>query len=180
MNKIKRQISYILFKHLIQPLKHEKLRAIKIPSNDKDEALLSAICEIRRYLYGNLNEEMIANYLSGRSNRIFFKGVMSFYPLINDVKQMKQLDGWLTETIYKSVHKQSKLLLSHSFNVENRLPFSLGKDALVEYCRNTVIHKKKLLKIPSFTRIYKAMAKGLIDNGVVGIIDSQRNSYNYE
>lgn len=44
--KIKKQISYILYKHLIQPLNNKPLKAIKIPVNDKDEALLSAICEI--------------------------------------------------------------------------------------------------------------------------------------
>ncbi|MCV5707074.1 hypothetical protein OFN27_28300, partial [Escherichia coli] len=90
--KIKREISYILYKHLIQPLKSSPLKALKIPANNKDEALLSAICEIRRYMYGNLSEDMLSAYINGRSNRIFFKGIMSFYPLINDEEQMRSLD----------------------------------------------------------------------------------------
>ena len=51
VNKIKRQISYILYKHLLQPLMGPKLIALTIPSGGKDPELVSAILEIRRYLY---------------------------------------------------------------------------------------------------------------------------------
>ena len=37
--------------------------------------------QIRRYLYVNLNEKMLHNYISGPYKRLNFKGIMSFYPL---------------------------------------------------------------------------------------------------
>ncbi|MCV5831433.1 hypothetical protein OFN28_32745, partial [Escherichia coli] len=73
----------------------------------------SAICEIRRYMYGNLSEDMLSAYINGRSNRIFFKGIMSFYPLINDEEQMRSLDGWLVNAIFKAVRHRATLLIFH-------------------------------------------------------------------
>lgn len=54
--KIKKQISYLLFQNLIQPLKGAKLKGLIIPSNNRDKALLTAIMQIRRYMYGGLSE----------------------------------------------------------------------------------------------------------------------------
>lgn len=179
VNKIKRQISYILYKHLIQPLNSRPLKAIKIPGGDKDEALLSAICEIRRYLYGNLNEEMISAYLSGRSNRIFFKGIMSFYPIINDIDQLKSLDGWLVNAIFKAVQKRSKMLKSHKMPRGHSLPFKASRKEFLQYCNVTKVGGKKLLVIPSFMTIYHAMKKGLVELGVAGITDPMADTYDY-
>lgn len=179
VEKIKREISYILYKHLIQPLKPSPLKALKIPANDKDEALLSAICEIRRYMYGNLSEDMLSAYLNGRINRIFFKGIMSFYPLINDEKQMKSLDGWLVNAIFKSVRYRSTLLISHHQPRQHIFPFNVSRQELLKGCNRARINKMKLLKFPSFLTIYKAMQKGLIEVGIAGITHSKTNAYNY-
>lgn len=177
--KIKRQISFILYKHLIQPLNSIPLRAVKIPANDEDEALLSAICEIRRYLYGDLNEEMIRSYLSGRSSRIYFKGIMSFYPIINNVEQMKSMDGWLVNEIYKAVQKRSRQLTNHSMPRSHSLPFSASRKELVGYCDSQLIHGKKLMKIPSFMTIYNAMKKGITESGILSVTDPQSDNYDY-
>ncbi|EPB9508841.1 reverse transcriptase domain-containing protein [Yersinia enterocolitica] len=176
---IKREISYILYKHLIQPLMSTPLRALKIPANDQDGALLSAMCEIRRYLYGNLSEDMISAYVNGRSNRIFFKGIMSFYPLINDIEQLKSLDGWLVNAVFKAVQKRSKLLINHNQPRNYMFPFNVTSKGLLIGCKNTRINRMRLLKIPSFLTIYHAMKRGLDEYGVVGITNSNANSYNY-
>lgn len=177
--KIKRQITYILYKHLVKPLMKRPLVAVQIPANDRDKALLSAICEIRRYLYGNLSEDMIAAYLSGRSGRIFFKGVMSFYPIIDDVEQMRRLDGWLVNAIYKSVKKRGRLLASHRLDRSHSLPFRADQNELKVYCSKQIINGKRLMKIPSFMTIFNAMQKGLKEMGVAGIVDPISDSYNY-
>ncbi|TKF29250.1 reverse transcriptase domain-containing protein [Enterovibrio norvegicus] len=179
VEKIKREISYILYKHLIQPLKSTPLKALKIPANNQDEALLSALCEIRRYMYGNLSEDMLSAYLSGRSNRIFFKGIMSFYPLINDEVQMKSLDGWLVNAIFKAVQHRAILLVSHRQPRNHIFPFNVSRSELLKGCNRTRIKRMKLLKYPSFLTIYKAMQKGLVEVGIAGVTDSKANSYNY-
>ncbi|WP_081941948.1 reverse transcriptase domain-containing protein [Spirochaeta lutea] len=179
VRKIQKQISYILYKHLLQPLNKSPLRAMKIPGNDKDEALLSSLSEIRRYLYGNLTEEMIASYLSGRSNRIFFKGIMSFYPLIDNEKQIRDLDGWLVNAVFKAVKQRAKLLERHNLSRSHIYPFKASRKDLLAYCNRTIVKKKHLLKIPSFMTIYKAIKKGLIESGIEGIIDPLKDNYNY-
>ncbi|HEJ9121577.1 TPA: hypothetical protein SML70_001469 [Serratia marcescens] len=177
--KIKREISYILYKHLIQPLNETPLKALRIPANNTDPALLSAICEIRRYLYGNLSEDMVSAYLSGHSNRIFFKGVMSFYPLINDVEQMKSLDGWLVNAVYKAVQKRSKMLVVHRQPRSHMFPFNANQEALLIGCNSVRVGGKKLMKIPSFLTIYHVIQKGLAELGVLGVTSASANMYNY-
>lgn len=68
---------------------------------------------------------MIANYLNGSSNRIFFKGVMSFYPLINNEAQLKELDGWLVTAISKAIRIRSKLLKKWKYNRDGSFPFNI-------------------------------------------------------
>lgn len=179
INKIKRQITYILYKHLIQPLRGTKLVALEIPANDKDKHLLSAILEIRRYLYGNLTDQMIANYLNGSSNRIFFKGVMSFYPLINNEAQLKDLDGWLVTAIFKAIRIRSKLLKMWKYNRDGNFPFNVAHKDLAEEFKKKRIKGKKLLQIPSFYSIYQALKKGVADVGIEGVMNPGVSSYDY-
>lgn len=177
--KIKREITYILYKHLIQPLNPTKLRSITIPANNKDEHLLSAISEIRRFLYGDLTDEMIANYINGASNKIFFKGTMSFYPLINDEIQLRALDRWLVITVYKSIKLRKKLLANHGFVRSHTFPFNVRKMDIALELKKQKINGKKRLQLPSFYFIYQALKKGLADLGVGGVMNPKSNQYNY-
>ena len=168
VNKIQRQISYTLYKHLIQPLMGTQLVALQIPSGGKDPALLSAINEVRRYLYGNLTESMIRSYLSGRSSRIFFKGVMSHYPLIDDEAQLRALDGWLEGAFYKALQKRAALLKKWGYDRYAQFPFNVSRQGLAEQFKAT----DKILRLPSFFTIYRALKKGVSHIGVTAVIDS--------
>ncbi|MFQ6403743.1 reverse transcriptase domain-containing protein [Methylophilus sp. 'Pure River'] len=179
VNKIKKQISYILYKHLLQPLGGTQLTALVIPANNKDTALLSAIQEVRRYLYGNLTEEMIRNYLNGNSNRIFFKGIMSFYPLVDNEDQLKELDGWLVSTIYKTIQKRAKLLKKWKFNRDHIFPFNVKRNQLTVEFKRKRINGNRLLQIPSFFNIYRALKKGLQEVGVEGVMNASSLDYDY-
>ena len=122
---------------------------------------------------------MIRSYLNGRSSRIYFKGIMSFYPIINNVEQMKSMDGWLVNEIYKAVQKRSRQLTNHSMQRSHSLPFSASRKELVGYCDSQLIHGKKLMKIPSFMTIYNAMKKGITESGILAVTDPQSDNYDY-
>ena len=122
IKNIKKQISYILFRHLIQPLKETSLAGQTIPSNNKDINFLTAISAIRRYMYGGLSKKQIKDFLSGRSKRIYFKGVMSFYPLVDDINQLTMLDGWLLSVVYRSLKLRATLLVSRGYSVNHNFP----------------------------------------------------------
>lgn len=179
VNKIKRHITYILYKNLLQPIRGKKLSAVTIPANDKDKDFLSSISEIRRYLYGNLSEDMIRNYLNGSSNRIFFKGVMSFYPLVNNEQQLRELDGWLVSVIYRSVRLRRNLLKGWGYDRSHSFPFNLHKCDFKDALAASEINGQKLFKIPSFLNISKALKKGVGEYGIDWIMNPKSNQYSY-
>lgn len=180
VEKIKNQISYLLYRNLIQPLKQPQLRAVTIPNNDEDPAFVTAIMQIRRYMYGKLNDDIIRMYLLGHFKRLKFQGVMSFYPLINDEEQLKELDGWLLSTIYQSLRLRARLLNRHGIVITQQFPFNLSQEELLVECkRRRYKNKLGIIRIPSFTRIYTAIQKGIENDGIEDTMNPRSNSYNY-
>lgn len=180
VKKIKKQISYLLYSNLIQPLKVSPISPRNVPKGGLDKNFLSAIMHIRRYLYGNLTEETLKKYLNGTYKILTFKGIMSFYPLINDTEQLQHLDKWLISTIMNVLQLRRKLLiaeLGRGFD-ENQFPFNVDKDNLILKCRVTKIGATKgLMEIPSFLRIHDAMQKGLINEGIERVMNPQSGYY---
>ncbi|MBK5479395.1 RNA-dependent DNA polymerase [Pseudomonas sp. TH21] len=174
LKKIQKQISYILYRNLVQPLKQKSLAGQRIPANDKDVNLMSAILEVRRYMYGGLSHKQIKDYLSGRAKRIYFKGVMSFYPLVDDAIQLTMLDGWLLSVIHRILKLRSTLLISHGHNRSNRFPFNASRIQLLNTCS-----KNPLLEIPSFLLIQKALKKGLVESGIERVMNPDSLNYDY-
>lgn len=179
VKKIKKQISYLLYRNLIQPLKGDILRNILIPNRNKDEAFLTAILQIRRYLYGGLTDQDLINYLNGRTPKIYFKGIMSFYPLVTNEKQLKELDGWLLSIIYRSIQLRKKLLIGFDHHVDDFFPFKENKVTLLNECKTKKINSKSLLRIPSFMLIHKALQKGILTKGIENIMNPDSNKYDY-
>lgn len=174
LKKIQKQISYILYRNLVQPLKQNNLAGQRIPANSKDINLLSAMLEVRRYMYGGLSNKQIKDYLSGRARRIYFKGIMSFYPLVDDVTQLTMLDGWLLSVIHRILKLRSKLLISHGHNRSNQFPFDASRMQLLNGCS-----KIPLLEIPSFLLIHKALKKGLVESGIERVMNPDSLNYDY-
>ncbi len=170
VKKIKKQINYILYKHMIQPLRGAKLRGLVIPSSKGDPALLSALMEIRRFLYGNLSDDFLRRYLAGSSGRIFYKGVMSFYPLISDKDQMRELDGWLVSQVQKSVNLRKKLLMAWRYNRSHLFPFNVARSEIPKAFRDKKIDDRSLLAIPSFVVVYLALRKSISENGFLELL----------
>lgn len=179
VQRIKKQISYLLYRNLIQPLESSPLKALIIPANNRDPALLSAMLQIRRYLYGGLLHKEMIEYLQGRRPSILFKGAMSFYPLLNDEAQLRELDGWLLSVLHRALHRRSQLLLSHKFDVRTKFPFSVARERLVISCRRKLIGGKALMEVPSFTLIFKALKKGLNDHGIERVMNPKSLHYDY-
>ncbi len=178
VKKIKKQLSYILYRNLIQPLKQPSLAGQYYPSSG-DVYFLTAMMQIRRYMYGGLSKKQIKDFLSGRTQRIYFKGVMSFYPLVNDSEQLEALDGWLLSVIHRVLKKRERMLRSHRLNRGHIFPFGLSKSQLLATCATTKIRGKHLLEIPSFLLISKALSKGLLESGIERVMNPDSLNYDY-
>lgn len=179
VDKIKTHISSLLYKNLLQPLNSIPIHSSNIPSGGRDKNFLSAMMEIRRYLYGNLTEETLRKYMNGTYKILSFKGIMSFYPLITDIELLKSLDRWLLSTILNILELRRKKLLANNPNfIDYQPPFNLDKNQLLEHCKNTYIGiKPGLLEIPSFLRIYNALNFGVNTYGVEVVMNPRSLYY---
>ena len=170
----------MLYRNLIQPIKSRPFVAVTIPNNNEDSMFVTVIMQIRRYLYGNLNDKLLNLYLSGAYKRLNFKGLMSFYPLIDDEDQLKELDTWLVYTIFNCLRLRAKLLYNAGHDVYNQFPFNIDKNQIIETCKTQPYKGKKgLMEIPSFTKVYSAIKKGVSDYGIDGVMNPLSNIYNY-
>ncbi|WP_425638821.1 reverse transcriptase domain-containing protein [Algoriphagus yeomjeoni] len=179
ITKIKKQITYLLYKNLLQPLKAIKVHPRNFPVDGMDKNFLSAIMEIRRYLYGNLTESSLKKYINGTYKVLRFKGIMSFYPLINNIEQLQNLDKWLLCMISSTLNRRQKQLKIINPGWNNRqFPFNRPTDLLLEECRVTLVTGRKgLLKIPSFLRIHNAIQIGLKNEGIERVMNPHSGYY---
>lgn len=179
VRKIQKQISYLLYRNLIQPLKGTKLKGLIIPANDKDKALVTAIMQIRRYMYGGLSSQQLRNYINGKSKRIQFKGIMSFYPLVNNKEQLQALDGWLVAIIFRTLKLRLKLLKRWGHDCSFIFPFNVSSMEMPTQFKQHKIYGKPLLEIPSFMLIQLALEKGLQNRGIENIMNPESLDYDY-
>lgn len=179
IQRIKKQVSYLLYRNLVQPLKTKPLKGLVIPANNRDKALLTAMMQIRRYLYGGLLHRDMVAYIKGRRKALHFKGVMSFYPLLNDVEQLRALDGWLLSVIGRCVQARSKLLLSHGFDRRHSFPFNVEREDILSKYRGKLIAGKPLLEVPSFQLIYRALQHGVVEAGIERVMHPESSKYGY-
>jgi hypothetical protein len=173
VDNIKKQISYLLYKNLLEPLKNTPINVARFPTISKDEDFLTAISEIRRYLYGNLSEITLKKFLNGTYLKLNFKGIMSFYPLINDEKQMKDLDNWLISTILNTLKKRKQLLEKANYNI-SFFPDNLNSEILVNECK---LKSAGIFQIPSFLRIYLALKMGVKNLGIDRVMNPESKYY---
>ncbi|GAB3858925.1 hypothetical protein GCM10028822_34680 [Hymenobacter terrigena] len=180
---IKSQIAHLLFKNLIEPLKTKPQNAKCNPSNDDEGAFASSIHQIRRFVYGDLTEFALANYIKGNFKKLTFKGVMSYYPLVTDDEQLKCLDKWFVSTILNVLRLRNKILTPTYGSQVTRFPYNLNSASLISVCRirRRIIDGKpiKAFEIPSFLRINHAIRIGIENEGVLAVVDSASKAYDY-
>jgi RNA-directed DNA polymerase len=179
VKNIKQQISYLLYRNLIQPLNGVNTNGKHVPTHGIDRDLVTAIMQIRRYLYGDITERMLTNYLVGANKTLKFKGIMSFYPLVNDEAQMKSLDAWLISTILNAVKLRKRhLQRHHPRSIFTNFPFDRPKEIFIEECKKKKIFGKMgLMQIPSFFRIHKAISKGVVNEGIERVMHPDSVTY---
>lgn len=180
IKNIKKQISYLLYKNLIQPMKNNNYHLKYIDTN-ADYNLMVALMQIRRYIYGNLTHRQLVNYISGRSKRLNFKGVMSFYPLINDKQQIKNLDSWLICVLYRCLSLRNKMLISYHPSLNNK-HFVIGKKNKLRNRLNAIEYsdsRSRLYEVPSFSLFIDALQTGIKNEGLPSFIRKDICEYDY-
>ena len=85
---------------------------------------------------------------------------MSFFPLIDDNKQLEEIDKWIAARIWLAMRKRSNILKRSSLDTPD--PHNLSKNKLINY-----IHKSPVqdLRIPSVQKIANVINQGVSNHG---------------
>ena len=156
-SRIKKKMSFIIWQNLLKPLQAGNFNPNRIaPNFDRDYYVM--ILQLRRYLYGDLSEAKIRRLKSQRAKQIHFRGLMSYFPLAEDIEQLKELDGWLLHTIFTSLQVRAMLFKKHGVTTLP-IPHGLLKEELLKSKGFTSGGILVDLEIPSFVRVGKVIQK---------------------
>ncbi|WP_256644135.1 reverse transcriptase domain-containing protein [Stenotrophomonas sp. 9(2022)] len=178
-NKIKKRLSYLAYRNLVQPLKPARLRSVRIPLL-RDDDFVTAMMQIRRYIWGGLNKSTLNGYLSRGGGQIRFRGVMSFYPLVTDDEQLRSLDGWLASMLYRTLKLRARLFARHGYpSISANFPYNVSERSFIEALDSHRIGGKRLVEVPSFFLLSRAMRKAMKEHGISYVMDPRSSMYAY-
>lgn len=107
--RISRLINIYLLQYLTEGFKSN--RAATSPyAYDWD--LLGLIYELRRSLYGGLSEEDLRAFIHDGKMLRKMKGLMGFYCLIDDARELRKLDGWMLSVVRRAMTIRKRTLLA--------------------------------------------------------------------
>ena len=110
LRKIKNRVQELIYTNLLLEPSRGTQRADRLTDANADHDYLTLISQLRRYLYGSLSESDLRNFQNGALPKMKFDGVMSYFPLVNSKDQLKNLDGWIVNTIWLALRKRARLL----------------------------------------------------------------------
>ena len=175
VEKIKAKISYLVYQNLLQPLHNGTYNQSRLAGVDRDYVV--ALYQIRRYLYGGLDSYRLQRFLIGAIPNLNFRGLMSYYPLVNDEEQLAKLDGWLIYTLKQSLRLRQNLWQSHAgLALPGPVPHWIDQIADLKRWKapNGLIYD---LQIPSFSLINRAMQLAIKKKGLTGVANPKGTYY---
>lgn len=155
--RIKQWLSYLVYANLIQEPQRGVLVAGRVaPSIDRDYVVM--IGQIRRYLYGDLSETQLRRYLGRSTPRISYRGLLSFYPLVDDDELLRELDGWLLHTVHAALRLRGRLFTAGGIG-GLPTPHGLPPSGLLTLIGTSSTGSRLDLRLPSFARMARLVRK---------------------
>lgn len=175
--KIKQKISRLINLYLIYYLQFGFNQNRVSASLKYDWDLLGLIYEIRNFLYGGLSEENISSFLANGKRLRRMQGLMGFYCLIENPKKLKELDGWMLNTIRRAMKKRESILKNQYSTVAltpTNIELVKGSWLDMTSWRGTDIPNATM---PSFMRGWRAARKFYFTFGLENVTPPAYNSY---
>src|SRR5690606_29154857 len=108
VRRIKLRVSDLLYDNLLREPLRGNQSAVRLTDTDRDYATF--VWQLRRYMYGSLSEADVRRYQTGRIPPMSFKGIMSFFPLVDHADTLRELDEWLAASVWLAMRKRRTLL----------------------------------------------------------------------
>jgi RNA-directed DNA polymerase len=154
IRRIKRKISAIIHRHLLLYPSRDLFSTNRITANGLDWDLITCLNEIRRYLYGSITEAHIQECLIRRTSPLIMtKCLLSYYPLVDDVRVFRELDGWLLNVIVRAQRARIAKIAKWTSSAR---PYSEQELISGSWYQSQVPNEPRL---PSFVRSWKYVRK---------------------
>jgi retron-type reverse transcriptase len=161
--RAKARISQIIYRHLLlYPRKHKLFNPVRLDALARDWDMVTCLNEIRRYIYGGMNEGALREFLKGNLKIRRIRGFMSFYCLVDDKEQLSALDGWLVDVLRRAHVERSKLLAALGYHLT-----PLMKREIVDGSWYAAALKNET-RCPSFFLAWRVARKQYTRHGVSG------------
>lgn len=165
-------------------LRDNLLRALQAGDQDltqisaaTDRDYVTYVLQLRRYLYGDLSEAQLRRYERGGIPPRKFKGFMSFFPLVDDADQLRQLDEWIVHQTWLALRKRARLLTAAGVAAPP-LPHGLAVGELARYHHISTAGAAVDLRLPSVRRMSAVVRKATARYGA-GAVRKGVDPYDY-
>jgi RNA-directed DNA polymerase len=175
VKEAKAWMSYLIFVNLLQEPKRGKLLIERLAFGiDRDYLVM--LNQIRRYLYGGLDESQLRKYMARQTPLIRYQGLMSFYPIVNDEPLLKSLDGWLLNSVFRALRLRGRLYRNAGITVLPS-PHGLPKSALLTLSYRPQPGVFVDMRFPSIGRISRLIMRASRTYGASAVANVKSHTY---
>jgi RNA-directed DNA polymerase len=175
VERIKKHINELLYFNLVKEPEAGTQNPLQLGRVDRD--YVTYIWQLRRYLYGDISERGLRRFQARGVPQRRFRGVMSFFPLVEDMEQLKELDSWLVCSTCLAMRKRTRILTSLGYN-NLPDPHGLSCKALANFVRKSQTTGGSLdLRLPSFQKIASVIRRAATQYGTNSIARTSRYEY---
>jgi hypothetical protein len=177
VQRIKRHISFLVYQNLLQEPKRGHFVSERILGSGKiDVDYPVLIYQLRRYLYGGLSEAMLRRFLYRQTPNLRFKGLMSFYPIVDDEPLLRALDGWMLNVVVRAIKRRGEMWSAY---FPGSLPTPHGKTPaqILQLRHNPLSGPLVDLRFPSFMRISRLLRRAAATYGAASIANAKSSKY---
>jgi RNA-directed DNA polymerase len=169
------RMSYLIYSNLLQEPKKGKVFISRLAYGiDRDYIIMLA--QLRRYLYGELSESQLRKYMARQTPLMRYHGLMSFYPIVNDEVLLKELDGWLLNSVHRALRLRGKLLRKAGIKILPP-PHDLSKADLLKLGYRPRPGTFVDLRFPSVARVARLIRRASRTYGASAIANPQSHTY---
>jgi RNA-directed DNA polymerase len=175
LKRAKDWMSYLIYSNLLQEPKRGRVSTDRLAYGiDQDYQIM--VRQLRRYLYGELSESQLRKYMARQTPLKRYHGLMSFYPIVNDEVLLKELDGWLLNSVHRSLRLRAKLFRAAGIKMLPP-PHDLPKAGLLKLGYRPRPGQFVDLRFPSIARVARLIRRASRTYGASAIANPQSHTY---